>query len=122
MSSAALIIADACCRFCSRVIERSIAHLFGSEANGYICFDCLYKEQRDLSELSSELTALSTVDVDAPGSPYPCPMCNRAGWEYGRLVDIDGRKSLICEGCFPRWAALNREKLGPVIQYGWKLK
>ncbi len=120
--TAALIISAALCKFCRKAISASIAHLFGNETVGYMCPACIVEEPMRLAQLQRELTALTTAELDAPGSPMPCAMCRSKGNAKMRLVQIDGRFGLICLKCEPRWLATNREKLGPVAQYGLKLR
>lgn len=123
MSAAILIGVH--CRFCPRIIPNSIARHYGSEANGYICPDCLVKEQNDLALFGQQLSAeadLDTIHVTLPGSPWGCQMCGTTTPKTYREVKIDNAIGYICLACEPKWAALNREKVGPMEQFARKLK
>ena len=123
MTSVSVHIADNQCKFCRKPILNSIAGILGTDAVGYICPDCIVKEQQDMDKLGAELSALSkTVQIDAVGSPLGCAMCNDKTPTQYRLVAIDGRQGLICLSCEPKWMLTNREKLGRITQHKLKLR
>lgn len=125
-----LIITGQKCRFCSKLIPDSIAHLYGTPANGYVCPDCLVKHRADLAQLGQELRERSTINIDIPGDPHPCVICGNKELSAYRLVRIDGRLGFICvdpnpkltSKCEALYVKSNREKIGPQLQYRLKLR
>lgn len=127
MSSPQIITGPRCKR-CPKTVPLSIAHLFGNEAAGYICPECLVKEHAQIIEFGQSCDAV----VDIFDAPSPCAMCGGSQYTEGRLVPIDGKIAIVCidriggypggETCEQKWMRLNRDKLGPIAQYERKLR
>lgn len=117
-----LVITGEHCRFCSRLIPQSIAHLYGNEAAGYICPECVIKQEDDRDVFGRQLTEECTREILSPGSPWGCAMCATVEPDTYREVVVDNAVAHICLVCEPKWIRLNREKLGPVAQFKLKLK
>lgn len=133
--STAIIITVARCRFCPRQLAASLVAtgMFGNESAGYTCPDCVVKLHFGYDRLAREWSAQSTVEIDMPidATPSPCIICGRVDAEFHRSVWVEGdqRVSYVCatqrageHPCERKWAVRNREKLGPVAQYGLKLR
>jgi hypothetical protein len=120
--SPALIIGKKC-RLCPKYIPLSIAPLFGSEARGYTCQDCIEKQAADLSRLGDQITEQSPEIIYSGESAPRCAMCNQYPVDDTMyLVPIDGAQGLIGGECRQKWLEKNREKLGTAALYPLGLK
>ncbi len=117
-----LIITGHPCRYCGGLVSNSIADVMGTPEAGYTCDRCLVKEGESVRLFGQQLTQEATKEITLPGSASNCAMCGNPGTEF-RLVHIDGGMGLICTAeCEQKWLILNRPMIGPIAQYGLKLK
>lgn len=79
------------------------------------------EESQHLQRLGQQITQEATQELTLPGAASNCAMCGAFGDTF-RLVHIDGGMGLVCMACEPKWILLNRPLLGPVAQYGLKLR
>lgn len=118
----AIIITSATCRECRRGIPASVAFLFGKPDGTYIHPDCLEIEKQQLAAWRETLKEFQTKEVDIPGDPVPCAMCDSTGNDEMVLVPIDGVQALICLRCEPKYYETHPEQLALQLQLARKLR
>lgn len=127
----AVIIPGATCRWCSKPIPAALVATkrFGNAAAGYTCPACIVKDAADQAQFDSDLSAASAIIHDLPGIvSHPCQICGGLESEYYRAVKIDNRLGYVCASpviitdCEMTWARGHRKQIGPIAEYGLKLR
>jgi hypothetical protein len=123
----ALIIPTFSCRLCRRSVSPAfVASLaWANPANGYLCENCIVREQENMHRLQAMSTEFNSKDVyiDIDGIAPPCAICDTIEGSDRVIEDLDGQKAFLCKPCGAKYLVANRAKIAHTrLEWDLKLK
>ncbi len=123
---AEIIVPQFYCRHCRNAISPAFTDWLLKWAkckpeNGFLCENCIVKEQDNMHRLQRQSNEFNEVYVDIDGVAPPCAICTTIEGDERVLEDYEGEKAFMCKPCADGYLLANRDKIRRT-KLEWDLK